>query len=602
MLSIPAFDSVAIVGDQPNLVAEIASLFSRPRRYLPILDGPRMARSDWSNEVIRRINALARSQCRRVLLADLPMDSERQLLRDNANGNFVSVRSLAEATANLRGCLKIPTRRMAWGNDDLGVGLLLARRSHQCLDIVSSMSSTTAFISGGRHLLIVCEGGNELTQITASSLAFAMDSSFLVIPRMPEEVRDELLEEIYSLGSTSDLSRRFADIRDRIHTKLPSVGFEKYKQVLFVTNGFPWGIAIPERPTTHLFSYPDLGRCIIEGLWAASQPSRGARNALLISTQYVEGSEMDSIAQSLYRNGTLIRVQAGQRATVAKVHLLAETLPFDIIAISTHAGDVAGERITYQFKDSEGISRRLVIDHAVGFGYDPQTDKVLVQQYHRFHELDGVLWADKAAKAKLYVGAAINSWTALGDTIERNKYKVSSVSIPRIVGSMALQLHDGVWFPMLHAFSPSCSPLILNNACSSWHELSKRLTFAGARAYLGTLFPVTDIEAQEVGIRLFGDLLGMELPVALWKAQNAVYGNQERRPYAMVGLPFSRIPLNTVDSYAYMGKEYRKAIAEYGRRAMDDPSDELRQNFQRYKDFLIEDQNSFMPSAMPKFR
>ena len=76
MLSMPSFDSVAIVGDQSNLIAEIASLFSRPRRYLPILDGPRMGRSDWSHEVIRRTNALAKTQCRRVLLAGLPLESE----------------------------------------------------------------------------------------------------------------------------------------------------------------------------------------------------------------------------------------------------------------------------------------------------------------------------------------------------------------------------------------------------------------------------------------------------------------------------------------------------------------------------------------------
>lgn len=107
------------------------------------------------------------------------------------------------------------------------------------------------------------------------------------------------------------------------------------------------------------------------------------------------------------------------------------------------------------------------------------------------------------------------------------------------------------------------------------------------------------MEAQEVGTRLFHDFLGIELPIAIWKVQNAVYGNQGRRPYAMVGLPFSRVPLNTEDSYAYMRKEYKKSIDEYARRAIVDPSEELRQNFQRYKDFVMEDQKYFMPAQMP---
>ncbi len=85
-----------------------------------------------------------------------------------------------------------------------------------------------------------------------------------------------------------------------------------------------------------------------------------------------------------------------------------------------------------------------------------------------------------------------------------------------------------------------------------------------ARAYLGTLFPITNIEAQEIGTRLFDNLLGIDLPVALWKAQNSVYGHQGRRPYAMIGLPFTRIPLNRVDSYGYVEQEHKKPIAEYG--------------------------------------
>jgi hypothetical protein len=190
-------------------------------------------------------------------------------------------------------------------------------------------------------------------------------------------------------------------------------------------------------------------------------------------------------------------------------------LPFDIVVISTHTGDVSGERVTYEFKDSEGLSRRLVIDHAVGFGYDPKTDKVLVQQFERFHELDGVNWTDRAAKENLYVGAAITSWVALGDVLERNKYKVTAEKIQRVIGSMALQMHDDLWFPMLHAFSPSCSPAITNNGCSSWHQLSKRFAFAGARAYVGALFPITEAEAQEVGISIFRKHLGVSLPTAL---------------------------------------------------------------------------------------
>lgn len=598
MIPIPPFDSLAIVGDKPPLVAEICSLFTRCGRYLAVLDGPRMTRPDWSNEVIRRNNALAKTQCCRILLADLDAKSVEHLSHNSPAGKFVSVNSAGEATAALKGWIKAPSVKMNWGSNNLGVGLLIARRSKQSLKINSSDSPTTSFVSGGTHLLIACESADELAQIVASNLAFATDASFMVIPQLSEQERDEWLEEMYSLGSEGDVSARFVAIRDFARGRLPKMEFEKYKQICFITNGFPWGITVPECATTHMFSYPDFGRCVVEGIWASQDTSRGARNALLIHPGRVEGSEIEVVGKSLYANKTLVRIHAGPQATVSSIHLLIETFPFDIIVISTHCGDVCGQRVTYEFNDSEGLSRRLVVDHAIGFGYDPATDKVLVQQFQRFHELDGVDWTDRIAKANLYVGTAIETWVAFGgNPSERDRYKIASEKIHRVIGSMALQMHDDLWFPLVQAFSPSCSPAIVNNGCSSWHELSKRFAFAGARAYVGALFPVLEAEAQEVCISIFRMQLGTILPSALWNSQNAVYGSQGRRPYAMVGLPFCFIPLNTVDSYGYVIREYKKAIAEFERKAEESAFSEIKDNCLRYTKFLIDDHAAFIRTA-----
>ncbi|MGH9878248.1 MAG: hypothetical protein ACRD5H_11465 [Nitrososphaerales archaeon] len=128
-------------------------------------------------------------------------------------------------------------------------------------------------------------------------------------------------------------------------------------------------------------------------------------------------------------------------------------------------------------------------------------------------------------------------------------------------------------------------------------ELSKRFAFAGARAYVGALFPVIEAEAQEVCISVFRTHLGTALPSAIWKSQNAVYGSQGRRPYAMVGLPFCSIPLNTVDSYKYVLREHRKAIAEYSRKAEESTFTEIKENSLRYKQFLIDDYKTLIGTA-----
>lgn len=593
MAIVPIFETVSIVGDKPQFIAELASLFTRPGRYLAVMDTPRMSRPDASNEVIRRTNALVRAKPHHVLFADLPSSALQAMSDAWGSGVSTSVTTVEAATRALKGLVKGPSEQMLWGDSNLGIGLLLARRSKQQLRISPESSSFITFVSGSHHLLVVCEDGDELAQISASCLAFATEASFLVIPHLEKIERDEWLDELYALGSGGDVSSRFADICLRVRARLPAVDFDNYKQVLFVTSGFPWGIAVPECATTHMYNYPDFGRSMIDGIWAAQNFSCSARNALLVDPAKVEGAEIQAIIKSLGENGTLVRVQAGVLATVHQIQTLIDTLPFDIVVISTHAGDAPGERATYEYVDSEGISRRLVVDHAMSIGYDHSTNKYQVGNYFRFHELDGVAWADTKAKARLYVGSAIESWLKLGDLIERNSYKVASESIPRVAGSMALQMHDHIWIPMFHGLPPSAAPFILNNACSSWHELSQRFMFAGARAYIGTLFPVTEAEAQEIGRRIFQDQIGVFLPKALWETQNAVYGDHGRRPYVMVGLPFSVVRPNIVNSASYMAQQYKSAIEEYETKSMASPFSEIRERSVRYCDFLRNDFDKF---------
>ena len=426
----------------------------------------------------------------------------------------------------------------------------------------------------------------------ASNLAFATDASFLIIPELPDSEEKEWLEEIYALGSNGNASSRFITIRDRVRGRLPNFQFSSYKQVLFIGNGFPWGIAVPECPTTHMFTFPDFGRSVVEGLYAASHPESGARTSLLIHPGEVPGSEIETIADCLKRNRTLLRVQAGQAATTRNVRMLVETVPFDVIVISTHAGDVSGSRITYEFTDSEGIARRLIIDEAVGFEYDLRSDKVMVEPFNRFHELDGIDWTNSVAKENLYIGTAITSWVAMG-IVGRSKYRVASEDIPRVIGSMGLRMHDRVWMPALHGFAPGCTPIVFNNACSSWHRLSATFMFAGARAYVGALFPVIESEAQEVGTSFFQKEINTSFSKALWTSQNRTYQGQDRRPYAMVGLPFGSIQPNTIDPIAYLSNYYSQAISDCNHSAENTTSHELRDNFLRYKDFLVKDAETF---------
>jgi len=594
MKNIPSFESVAIVSDEPRLAAEIASLFKRPRHYLAVIDGPRMTRPDANNEVIRRKNALALARPRRIILAGLHHTSASAIAEGWDENIVTRVDSIGDAVDILKGWVKRPKAKMEWGCNNLGIGLLLARRAKVELMTSTEPSPVITFVSGGKHLLIVCESGEDLAEISSSCLAFSTNAALLIIPKQEQEERDVWLDELYSIANEGDVSSRFSVIRDRARDKLGSFQFDHFKQILFVTSGFPWGISVPECITSHMYNYPDFGRCMVTCLWATQDHKRSARNALMIDPQKVISSEIRVIEKLLKKNGTLVRLLSGPQAKVFRVSTLVDTLPFDIIAISTHAGDAQGQRSTYEYVDKEDIKRCLVVDEAIGFSYDPMTDKFGIQQYEHFQELDGVNWNDRSAKADLYIGSAIESWVALGDLLERDKYKVSTEAISRVVGSMALQMYDHLWMPMLHGLPPGAAPLIFNNACSSWHKLGNRFMFAGARGYIGTLFPVTDSEAQEIGRLFFKTHPNSNSPQVLWRSQNMVYGNQVRRPYAMFGLPWCTVRPNTTKSVTYMMGQYRNAIDEFSAMLESSSKKDTKENCQRYLDFIKEDFKAFV--------
>jgi len=555
------------------------------------MDGPRMSRLDVDNETVRRRNAMVMTGARQVLLGGLPPLAV-DAIRPGWRNCTVSDRYDDHVQA-LRGTVKRPTSALRWGPDNLGVGLYRARLARQELQPDLDTSPPLNVVEAGTHLLVACERGDLLAEVLASNLAFACGASFAVFPELAESDRDNWLEEMYALGEGGDVTGRFSDLAQRALAHLGQLDFTRYKTILFVTAGFPWGIAVPDVATTHMYRYPDFGRAVVEGLWASQKANRSARTALLIDPQTVEGSEIPAINLALLKNGTLTRVVRGPAATQTRIQFMLDLLPHDIIVLSSHAGDAPGARLTYEYLDADGRQRTLVVDRALGIGYDAFDDMFRVMEYHRFHSLDGVDWRDKTGKAALPVGSAITTWSAMGGPVDRKDYIIDEQPIPRVIGSMAMRLHDGIWLFASHGFAPESAPLFVNNSCWSWHELSLRTTFAGARGYVGSLFPITDAEAQEVGQALFGRYIGQELPRALWLAQRDIYGTSARRPYVMVGLPFIAIRHNTTDAVSFMNKAYLDGIAHWTERASGSPHEEVRGNARRFSSFLSEDLQAF---------
>ena len=173
-----------------------------------------------------------------------------------------------------------------------------------------------------------------------------------------------------------------------------------------------------------------------------------------------------------------------------------------------------------------------------------------------FFSLDGVDWRDTVAKEQHYVGSAITDFAARTAEGAANPLEpVKKENIPRVIGSAALRMQDHNYISLPHAVADNGTPIVINNACASWHRLAETYAFGNARMYIGTLFPVMGAEAHDVVVQLLDKHFGEPLTEALWSAQREVYGDGSvRRPYIATGAFPQRLRPMSGDVPAYVAR------------------------------------------------
>ncbi len=587
----PSFESACCIGDDPILVGEISSLYNKDKHYFSVMDEPRLEREDAQNEVIRRNNAIVRIGPEVIIFAGLSEESKREFSSHLPSRLVLEINSTEEINSKLANRIGFQREVLHWGGQRLAIGLLLAKQTGRRLKIDLEDSPSTFGIPGASGHVVVVEDRADLAPIIAANYAYSIGAGLVIIPEVSKDLGDEINEEFYTLYSEEapgSFDEKTVALRKKLRNLVGEIEYlEPTSGLTFVTSSLPFGFAFNEVPSTHIFAYPDMGVHLPNAI-AEEQPNRsGIRVSLLIEPGDFDNSEITEISDRLRGRGGFVRILAEGGATVLNVHQNIEFYPYDLLVISTHADETSGRRVTYQFTDRHGCQHEITVDEGVGLGFDPATRKVLVTTYERFVSFDGVPWHDSEGKSKIK-----NSEVALQDYVEIKQKDIESLKIidtkelKRVKGCMALKMVDDIYLPSPHAIADINSPIIINNACSSWHELSKRLIFAGARAYIGTMFPITGIEAKEIGRRLFASHLEEPLAFALWQVQNEVYGREMRRPYVMVGPHFTRIHISQIHVPNYLTHRLSISIKRWQKKSESHPEEEIRTNAKKAKEFL----------------
>jgi hypothetical protein len=157
-----------VIADDARLAAQISCALARPGAYLPVIDGPRLTRHDREAEVIRRNNAAARVNPKSIIFAGLSQESSLALLTHLPAKRVTRVSTPGDVDSLLHERTSRNLDPVRWGRDRIGIGLLRALRSGTNIVFTESPSPNGSVSSKSGHL-VVCEDGNDLSQVIAAN-------------------------------------------------------------------------------------------------------------------------------------------------------------------------------------------------------------------------------------------------------------------------------------------------------------------------------------------------------------------------------------------------------------------------------------------------
>ena len=438
--------------------------------------------------------------------------------------------------------------------------------------------------------IVVLDDHDSLTQVIAANYAYSVGADLILIPQRDDSVRDDVYVDIDTRGAHRGEDRGACAVeRLQAWRSLlePCLRFGPRKFVTFITRGTPYGYFYRDAPSTHLFSYPNLGEVINAGIyWATKEPFVSA--AVLIDPGYFPQSETPAVSSSLKSDGVCVFEVLGDKTNVENVELFVKAFPYDLLFICSHCGELGGERLTIRVHDAEGAAHTIVIEEAVQFGstrFGANSEK-MVQLYQLLHPLsiDGVDWHAAGQELTQQIGAI---WDYLRNTPREKWEELCREKVKHVPHSTAIKLKQGaLMLNMVQVIDPRVSPIIFNNSCSSFYEAAHTLTFAGARAYIGTLASVEALPAQQVAETVFtGSQRAESLPLALAKAQEQVFPDPEDRTYVHVGCHFTAIRPPMADASVMVKRRIREAKDDW-QSSLKDAEPRTKENIMEFIRFL----------------
>ena len=459
---------VAVVSDDADSAETVCRHFRRPGTYLAAFEAPPPRMEKWGmfdTDYIRIANAISFLQPRAVLV------------------HIADGRRLEQLMAHLQP----EHREMSVDLVAQGIDILSGVRGYR----EEGLSRGHFELDQPRGHVIAIEQDDPFAMTIGANLACAEGGCLHILPPSSSGEAEAFWDAQHAWMNSAD-----ALIRDQSLTfllgqladKLGPLAEADASSISFITRGIGYGLHPFNCPCTHFLSFPLLGVSVLAGMLKTSERSLRCPVAYFCDPGECGESEFESLRQAYGESGYVLRATLGKDATVRNARHLSQHVPLDWIYFATHCGEVSGRRITHRFTASDGGEHIVVYDNAAGFSPNPRTGLIEVMEGMHWVSIDGVDWGDAAGKQAINAGHLIEEYIEarrLWSHEEQMAAVVKTEDAGIVRGSEALKMSDSNYMPAFHNIGGYMSPVVFNNACSSWRRFTVAFTYGGASVYIG---------------------------------------------------------------------------------------------------------------------
>lgn len=536
--------------NRPELAAVISSYLATPDEYIPLFEFPWVAGEcrkpgeisfenllsfHRANEVSTFINniVLKIRGCELLILAGLTTEQKTYLFFLN-NYNVVEIDSISEIDFYL--FAYFPEReKIICREDQILEGLRLALISNKLLEIRND-AEPIELKENGNAGLIVLERESTVSGIVGVNYSYSINAELRIVPALIEDdeliIANELSE--WRKGSTD----AYSEIEKRVLERVGHIEFGEYEFVTFFTWGLPYSIILKNPiPATYISLKLNPAIFIINSL--IYEAIRKFGGAIVFSPEFFRNEECKVVSNTLSKNGFYVRQLYNKEATVRNLDFHLKEFPYDALHICSHGGEVKGTTITEDFTDRDGVRHTVEYDSVLTIS--PSIERELFEVQHKwfYKTFDGLKWKSKELKDKYPPYVFADMFKELQRSKAANKKTVAkNVTVSN---SCAIKASDGLHQGMFQTIASHSSPVVFNNTCWSWGIIAENFLAGGARAYIGTVWDVTNAAAVNFAEEFYKYALSEPIMISVYNALKSISGTASADVYILWGLHFSSV-------------------------------------------------------------